>query len=520
MSARAPLLVGLVLVAATVSLTWFVLGTSKDRFSESQTYPLFADFSDASGIRAKTRLQINGIDVGKIEDITHVRGPDGKLVARVELWIAKEYDIYENAVLRKAAESLLGDFRLDLDPGTPNYAKIPERGLIKNVQSRSDLEEIQAQLKQVSQNVNNVTQSLSRVLAGPEGEGSLKDILNNVNRSMVAIEQTTRILADMVARNDQAIDKMIADLGQFSASLAHTTGPGGDIQQVAENLRRISEKLDRVASSAEEVLGPDGGVGEQQGELRRAISNINRSAESLSSIAKKIDEGQGTLGRVVNDPTLINRVEDTLADVQQLTGGISRLQTEIELRTQYEVPFYTENEQIQAAVKNVLGVRIVPRPDKYYILEAISDPRGTSTRKIVSESALEGNTDPLINKEINEISFNTLKFSAQFAKRYYFATLRFGIIENTGGVGMDLHFLEDRLELRIDAFDFTRRDLDNTRINPRLRSTAMVGFVEHLFVQAGIDDPFNRDLRTWFVGGVLRFTDEDLKALLTVAPSP
>ena len=52
-----------------------------------------------------------------------------------------------------------------------------------------------------------------------------------------------------------------------------------------------------------------------------------------------------------------------------------------------------------------------------------------------------------------------------------------------------------------------------------LRRAASYEFVRHLHVLAGFDDPFNSDLTTWFLGGSLRFDDEDLKSLLTVAPS-
>src|SRR5687767_10222702 len=116
---RPSLLVGLVLLLATGTLVFFVSSTDKDDFDDDNAYPLYADFTDASGVRWKTRVQINGLDVGKIESIEHERVA-GRLVARVKILLRQEYEVYTNAHLRKAAESLLGDFRLDLDPGGPN----------------------------------------------------------------------------------------------------------------------------------------------------------------------------------------------------------------------------------------------------------------------------------------------------------------------------------------------------------------------------------------------------------------
>lgn len=525
MSARTPILVGAVLIVAAVAFVYFIMGTSKDRFGGSdKTYVLYADFDDASGIRYKTRLQINGIDVGKIDGITHVRGPDQRLKARVKLRIASEYTVFDNAVLRKVAESLLGDFRLDLDPGTPDHKAIPPEGIIKNVVSRSDLEQIQESLKRVSANVEDVTASLSHVLSGPEGEGSIKSILQNVEKSMAAIETTTRVLSQIVAKNDETINGMIADLGRFSHSIATEMAQGGDLKTVAENLAKLSARLEHIATSVDSMVGTEAGTGKGQGDVRETVASLSETAKNLASISRKIDEGQGTLGRVVNDPSLVNKAEDTLSDVGQLVGGLSRLQTEIELRSQYEVPMPGSDPNLVAGVKNILGLRIIPRPDKWYVLEAISDPRGTQTRRTISTSAVPSVSNPKptpSSVQVVETSYNTLKFSAQFAKRYGFLTLRFGILENTGGLGADLHALNDKVELRLDAFDFTRTDLVHNRsVYPRFRATGMYSFAEHLYAQAGIDDPFNITLRTWFLGGVLRFTDEDLKSLLVVAPKP
>ena len=169
-------------------------------------------------------------------------------------------------------------------------------------------------------------------------------------------------------------------------------------------------------------------------------------------------------------------------------------------------------------------LRLWPKPDKYYLFEAIADPRGRQTRTLTTTQLGvddQGNpSGPSITTAQSVISFNDLKFSVQFAKRYHFATLRFGIIENTGGLGVNLHGLRDKAEVRLDAFAFDRRDPNHSLpIFPRLRATGMYRLANHIFLQAGLDDPFT-NLRTWFAGGVLRFTDEDLKALLIVAPRP
>src|SRR5262249_41352256 len=107
---------------------------------------------------------------------------------------------------------------------------------------------------------------------------------------------------------------------------------------------------------------------------------------------------------------------------------------------------------------------------------------------------------------------DTLNFSLMFMKRFYWLSLRFGIIEGTGGIGADFHFLQDRLEF---IFDLNRFSEEARR--PRLKGLALIEVIPHIYVHGGVDDPFNSGTVDYFMGMGIRFNDEDLKTLLTVS---
>lgn len=116
-------------------------------------------------------------------------------------------------------------------------------------------------------------------------------------------------------------------------------------------------------------------------------------------------------------------------------------------------------------------------------------------------------------------------------------TLRFGLIESTGGLGLDFslpikffyysRWLEDALVLKVDGFNFS---IEALRF-PRLRATLRFVPFEHVFVNVGMDDILNspnRDAltnrlisgRDFFFGAGITFTDSDCKALLPILPVP
>ena len=113
------------------------------------------------------------------------------------------------------------------------------------------------------------------------------------------------------------------------------------------------------------------------------------------------------------------------------------------------------------------------------------------------------------------ITEDQIKFSAQIAKRFHDATLRGGIIESTGGFGVDYYLFNDRLKLTLEAFDFDKKR------NPRVKTAATYNINKYFFVTGGYDDVISKvGGESLFIGAGFHFEDEDIKYLLTSAPIP
>jgi phospholipid/cholesterol/gamma-HCH transport system substrate-binding protein len=244
------------------------------------------------------------------------------------------------------------------------------------------------------------------------------------------------------------------------------------------------------------------------------LQKLDKTLENLAQVTQDIRDGKGPVGRMIEDERAGQQVGEAVQGVSEYANRLTSLQTEVSLSS-----VYLFNAQ---SARNEVDVRIIPSPDKYYLLGLVDDPLGdTNVSYVVSNPP--GLYQPAVQK-VTTTNY-TLKFNAEFAKRYYFATFRFGIIESTGGVGLDLNFFNDILAIKTDVFNFGNEALRY----PRLRVTANVTLFQHLFLSGGIDDVFNAPVRNtldnrlvsgrdFFLGGGIHFTDDDLKAILTVAP--
>jgi phospholipid/cholesterol/gamma-HCH transport system substrate-binding protein len=131
----APVVVG-IFVVAVVALSYFLIRATSERRSGATGYAVWGLFRDAAGLFEKSRVQTAGISVGQIDK----RELDAKTKrARITIRILPHIKLYENAVVMKKSASLLGEFYLEVDPGSPE-AEI--RGEIKQMRELKDGDQI------------------------------------------------------------------------------------------------------------------------------------------------------------------------------------------------------------------------------------------------------------------------------------------------------------------------------------------------------------------------------------------
>jgi phospholipid/cholesterol/gamma-HCH transport system substrate-binding protein len=495
-----PFRVGLFVLVSAACLAAFLLILKRGAFSGGETMTVVAYFRDASGLGKRSRVQTAGIPVGEITEIALVGDR-----ARLTIKVRKDLGLHTDASLLKRSESFLGDFLLDLQPGSATAPLMPDGGVIHTVIDAQGMQSLFDSLSLITSDIESVTHSLRDTLGADAGEASLQTILRNLTQLSTLVENT--------ARNSQAnIASILDNIREVSGDVRNATrGQDTSVREIVENIRHISEDVRSVMS---DVKGTLKGNQPGTGEIQTTLQKLDKTLENLAQVTQDIRDGKGPIGKLVEDERTGQQMGEAIQGVSEYANRLTSLQTEVSLSS-----VYLFNAQ---SSRNEIDVRIIPSPDKYYLLGLVDDPLGdTSVSYVVSNPP--GLYQPAVQK-VTTTNY-TLKFNAEFAKRYYFATFRFGIIESTGGVGLDLSFFNDVFVLKTDVFNFGNEALRY----PRLRLTANVTLFQHLFLSGGIDDVFNPPVRStldnrlisgrdFFLGGGIHFTDDDLKAILTVSP--
>ncbi|MGE5174018.1 MAG: MlaD family protein [Betaproteobacteria bacterium] len=460
--------VGLLVIVGSMVLLYMTFAVGKYEFGAKKGYVLEATFDSVAGIDAKAAVRMAGVKIGTVEK---VELDDSR--AKVTVRIDPKVHILRSTEAMVKTMGLLGEKYVEFVPLRPEMPHKPAPGASAYYQpgervqvtvSPSDVDKLINQLSAISDDIKQVTGSLRQVLGTERGTRSMEDILNDLRQTTANIKDFSYTL-----RSDGS--EVVMRLNELVASLNGVVGENRD------NLKVTMENV------------------------REASKNAELALASIENAARKVDQGQGTLGKLVNDESMYNNVDSAAKGLSDYVGRIERMKTIVGFRTQFMFP----------ESQSYATLELKPRPDTYYILEVTSDPFGQFAR---TETTLT----PPGGTVVQETYEDKFKFSVEFAKRWGNLALRLGIIESTGGVGADYYAFDDRFKFSIDSWNYNIHEPYNE--NPHINATANYSLRKVLFVSAGYDNILNSRRATPFVGLGLRFDDEDLKYILGSVPIP
>jgi phospholipid/cholesterol/gamma-HCH transport system substrate-binding protein len=494
----------------------------------------FARFRDASGLPKGSKVMVAGIKKGQVTDLK----VDGRY-ARVEFKLEGDVKVFSGGFVAKKASSLLGENYLEVDPSGPeaigpdgvkhsyfllgtecpdyNSDDVVKREAcrqIVNVVESTTPDQLLHRIEQTLPNVDRVLESVRDLSEDLRGivNGPLKNVAQRVDG---LVQKNADAVQDIIQRADRAAKNIEVVADQLRA-ISKDADP---------KIKALLDNLDAASADAKDLVATAKGELQQTGDkLRNKLDKLDGVIDNTRSITHKIDTDTGTLGKLVNDPAIADNVEQITDDAKGFLGTLFGLKAYVGLRSEYNFG--------SGLARHYISVEIHTRPDKYYLIELEKGPRGDYPDVSLT---FDPTVDPnhWIRRSVIQDHF---RFTFQFAKRFSWLTLRYGLKESTGGIGADadMNWWGRDLKFSADVFDATFDQY------PRVKLTAAYEVFRHVYILGGVDellnDPANLQIvkgnssvpiqfdtlrygRDVFLGGMLRFNDDDLAALLTVGGS-
>lgn len=346
-------IVGILIVAGMLALIFFSLRVSDSSILNGDHYTLVGDFDKANGLAPTNDVSIAGVKIGKVQEL-HYDPASGKV--RVTMMIEQDMKVPVDSVASIRTKSLLGNYYVDFEPGDaigtpyeegaevrtntpPTFDELVESlgnlsdgadKLITQVNENQEslFGEIESILSENRDNIASATASLAE--AGPKLNATL-DEAKEIARAINAGEGTIgRLLKDDQLHTD--VTATAENLKELTAQVREGKGSLGKL--LAED--EMYERLQSTFKTAEESFAKLGQAGDEVqallGENRESIKDalqafadagpaMQEALDNLREATNKINKGEGTIGKLVNDDKLYNSVTEAVDQIRETFEG-------------------------------------------------------------------------------------------------------------------------------------------------------------------------------------------------------
>ncbi len=481
--------VGLFAVAVILILSFMTFKVGGIDWLKKEGYIIYIYFQNIAGLDEKTKVKVAGVNAGLIDKIELHEG-----MAKLTVRIAPDIKLFSDASASIKAAGLLGDKYLDIKTGSVEPV-LKNGDTLKNVSEIVDLDDLTRNLTAVSGNINILAKSLIESIGTEESKDALR-------KSIVNLKDITESLKETIDVNDQKLRTALDNINKLASSINDLVDKNREsVTTAASNIKDFSDSLKKEGPTL--VANLNKAAAELKAMIEENRPQIKKVTESIDQIAKKIDKGEGTLGKLIQDDSLYKSVTKAADGIEKTVSAVERFRTFLTFQGEY----LTEPKDS----KGYFYLTLKPKPEKYYILGIVSDPVGkVTTTKTVKTT--ETGTFKVKKEEIED----RLEFTAHYAMRYKDVALRLGFTESTFGAGTDFFFNKDKGRITADIWDFDS-DEEYSK-SPHLRVGLDYFLFKNLFISAGADNILNERWRGAYAGVGLRIEDEDLKYLFGTLP--
>lgn len=418
-----------------LSLFIFIVGDISV-FFKKKGYPLFVNFDSVAGLEKRAVVRMAGVKVGFVKKITLK-----ETRAEVLLNINSRVKVDQDSKVTLASLGLLGEKYIEIMPG--GGLEFCQPGDVLGSVPSIGFDQLGVLLFSVGDEIKELGGLLGEVIGKGEPEANIKETLQNIS-SFVAE------LKDFFGESKGELNKSIKKSSEA-------------IQKFEQGVEGVSHNLDELILLLKSTVEENReNVKINLASIKELILKIEKSLGLLNESLEKINKGEGTLGRLIQDAGLYERTEETVKGIQKMIQPVSSFRVKMEIRADY----LTESNLL----KNYLTFGLWPTPEKFLLAQIIHDP--------------------LLDK---------FTYSLQGGIRWGPLASRAGILESKFGLGVDYYTLHDRLRFSIESFDFNRHPRPNFRIWTRYAAS------KYVCLLVGIEDFTLAPNRELFFGFSLGF---------------
>jgi phospholipid/cholesterol/gamma-HCH transport system substrate-binding protein len=278
-------------IAITILLLGYSFLRGNDVFSGSNKY--YAVYRSVEGLALAKPVLVNGFQIGRVSSMK--LQPDGHTI--VEFKIDPDYVIPNNTLAKLSSTDLLGSKAIVFELGN---SKVPaeDKDTLKADIQGSLAESLQPIQKKAEMLISKMDSSLAAInkILNPTFQKNIDRSFMSIANSLQTLEGTTKKIDKLVGSQSGHIDAILSNAEVVSGSLKTSTA---HIEGMSANFEKVSNDI--AASN-----------------IKQTLDNANKAMADLQAAINKINNGQGSLGLLMNDDKMYKNLTDASNNLNNL----------------------------------------------------------------------------------------------------------------------------------------------------------------------------------------------------------
>ncbi len=256
---------------------------------------LYARFAKVDGLIEGRKILFNGVEIGSISSVSLT--PSDSVVVGMGITNDMPIPIDSRALIR--ATDFLGSKAIVIEKGKSN-SFVDDGSFLVGVYDEGAIGELQEKGLSLGDKVAEVGENLNTVLKNVNATMT-EQFQKDMQQSVATLDNLLKSTNKVVDENRTEIKKSIQALQKSLASIDTLTNENRpEIKKALKNLNEQFEQLETLTTSLE------------------------KTSDELGILLEKINRGEGTLGKLANDPSLYTQMDSLALSLQRLIRNIDR----------------------------------------------------------------------------------------------------------------------------------------------------------------------------------------------------
>jgi len=337
-------------------------------------YTVNVRFDSAPGVAPDTPVRSRGLLIGRV---TTVKLSDDSQYVLVTVRIDSDIKLPRDSRCR-IVRSVLGDTVIEFEPGAPTQPARPQA-----IDGKLQVQNVQFKQEQFLQQGDTIEGSVrpDPLESVTSIEGDLREAIDTIGQASVEVRDLAHRLNETLGANEQQLNRIVNKtelaLDSFQAAMSGVNEVMSDpqfrdslknglrqlpeamvdIRQGVADMRTVLQLADTNLRNIEGFTRPLGQKGPQLVDnLDRTVARLDSLFAQFVQLGQNLNSNQGTIGKLLTDPTLFNNVNQVVCNIREMTVRLRPILDDVRVITD-KIARHPERVGVKGALQNNAGIK-------------------------------------------------------------------------------------------------------------------------------------------------------------------